>query len=106
MGDRDASARDDSESCIAWLTQRLNDPADAVRIMAARRLYNHAESRDTVLDVLADLLKSDSEFVRHAALLTVDELPGSAGDLDDDIRAMQLSNNYLERVAEHALNSR
>ena len=87
------------------LLAALKHNSPAVRIAAARglSLVNRRKHNDSVRDTLHALLKHPSEFVRHAALLTIDETPGLAAQSLDAIRAMDPSNNYIERVAQHAL---
>ena len=94
-------------AALAQRTAGLRDRSEAVRIAAARSLWVFDPSRPAVLECLGELLQSDDAFIRHAALLTADELDGAAKQLSDSIRTMQSTNHflarYLQTVSTHAL---
>lgn len=52
-------------------------------------------------------LQSDNPYVRHAAVLVVDDLGPQAVEFLDDVRAMlKIDNGYAARVGEHILKTR
>ncbi len=84
------------ETARERLLAAMNDPAPVVRIAAARAVSN--------VPLLVRELKSDQEWVRLHAALALDELGGKAGPAREALRAAARdANNYVRRVAEHAL---
>ncbi|MCA9048923.1 MAG: sulfatase-like hydrolase/transferase, partial [Planctomycetaceae bacterium] len=91
------------------VTAAAADASVAVRIAAARGL--HVLGSDAAaLNVLTAALKQDDEFVRHAALVQLDEM-GSAGqaavpqvrELVEELRKSRRKLEYAGNVAAHLL---
>ncbi|MBI1895898.1 MAG: sulfatase-like hydrolase/transferase [Acidobacteria bacterium] len=80
----------------AALNKARGDPAPVVRVAAARGLRDAA--------ALATLLGHEEEWVRLHAALALDDLGTLAAQAKPTLRnALKDSNNYVPRVAEHAL---
>lgn len=84
----------------------LTDESPAVRLAAARSLHPLPQYRPRIADVLAELLLHPQESVRHAAILTVDELDGMGAALRDPVTTLHQANSrgYIHNVAEHIVN--
>ena len=93
-----------SDDSVMTLRSALDDPSPAVRIAAARGLYR-AGKVDEAIDVLEAGLKSENEFVRHAAVVEVDEMGAAGAQLASAIKSMNQSNGYIKNIAAHALNT-
>jgi uncharacterized sulfatase len=88
----------------AALAKAVKDRAAAVRVAAAdglRRLGKH----ESALLVLLAALEDDNPWVRHAAILALDEMGEKAAGAKPALtKALKDSNPYVVRVAQHALN--
>ncbi len=94
-----ASVRDQAATAAARL---LDDPATWVRIAAADALCRLGRS-DAAIPILIDALKDANPWVRLQAIQVIDRLdidarPALTASLKD-------SNEYVVRVAEHAINA-
>jgi arylsulfatase A-like enzyme len=85
------------------LLHGLKDKSPAVRIAAARFLFQHAAHRSKVAPVLARLLKSPEAGIRHAAVLAVDELGNLGQQLRKDVEQMDQNDNYIKTIVRHIL---
>jgi uncharacterized sulfatase len=85
------------------LRQALADESPVVRVAAADALAQLGES-EPALPVLRQALKHDNEWVRHAAIQGLDRMGKTARPALDDIKtATSDSNDFVKRVARHAL---
>ncbi len=85
------------------LLNGLTDKSPAVRIAAARSLYEFDLHRNTVAAELARLLCHPEVSVRHAAILTVDEVNGLDTQLRQEVSEMNPADKYVKSVVEHIL---
>lgn len=86
------------------LAAALKDPAAAVRVAAARGLLRAGAHAGPALDLLTAELASPREWVRLQAALALDEAGEQARPAADALRqALEDKNNYVPRVARHAL---
>src|SRR5262249_25432571 len=92
-----------SQAALAAVTAALSDADPAVRVAAAdalRRLGQGARG----LAVLTAALADGNPGVRHAAGLALDELGAQAKPARQAlVAALEDENNYVVRVAQHAL---
>lgn len=87
-----------------------------VRVAAAQSLVKlrregskeiDAATLDAVRPIYVEGLKSDNPYIRHAAVLAVDELGPQAAEFLDEVRAMlKIDNAYAARVGEFLLKTR
>jgi len=94
--------RSDNEDDLA---SALTHDSPAVRVAAVRGLagIDAEEHNDRIRDTLHALVNHPSEFVRHAVLLAIDEIPGMAEQSRDVVQSLDRSNKYIDRVAAHIL---
>jgi len=98
LGNLDASAPG------AALEAALKDSSAAVRVAAARGLLRAGSRQEAALKLLTVELASPREWVRLAAALALDESGAKARPAADALRrALEDKNNYVPRVARHAL---
>ena len=89
------------EERIARLLQESESPAAALRIAAAAGLAR-AQGTAEAVSILKEALETENEFVRHAAMLEIDEagrdviLP-----LRESLSADE-NEEYVRRLSEHA----
>ena len=85
------------------LLNGLTDESPAVRIAAARSLYEFDQHRNTVAAELTQLLRHPQVSVRHAAALTVDEVDGLDTQLQQEVSEMNPADKYVKSVVQHIL---
>lgn len=87
-------------------TERLlleaNSPGAALRIAASAGLAR-AGRLDESVNILRDALKSGNEFVRHAAILEIDEAGRDTIRPLRELLSADQNEDYFRRLAEHAL---
>jgi len=88
---------------VPLLLLGLNDDSPAVRIAAARSLFQHKGHREKVAPILATLLNNDELSIRHAALLALDELGELSELLRQDVEQMPQENNYIKTIIRHII---
>ena len=88
----------------AVIQQAANDSAASVRVAAARALHLNGKSQQA-RGLLLEQLRSDSEFVRHAAINAIDEMGPAPDDTRKVIASLGVQNKYISRIAEHILNA-
>ncbi len=93
-----------SDAALKQMESSAKDSSAAVRIAAARGL-NLLGATDQAVTVLRKELASDSDFVRHAAIVELDEIGAKAFEAADDIKRLkqQTKSAYIRNVADHAL---
>lgn len=89
------------------LLKALQDDAAIVRIAAAQALAPHRDFQEPALEVLKTETKSEHEWVRHYAVLALDELGEVARPALPELKAAleDKDNKYVVRVANHAINA-
>lgn len=88
---------------VPLLLRGLDDVSPAVRIAAARSLFQYTAYRSRVASALASLLSNEELPIRHAALLAVDELGDLGQQLRQNVEQMQQDNNYIKTIVHHVL---
>ncbi|MEO1979811.1 MAG: HEAT repeat domain-containing protein, partial [Fuerstiella sp.] len=85
------------------------DASVAVRIAAARGLHRAGKTNRSIA-VLSDALKNESDFVKHAAIIELDEMGAAAAASKNAITQMQKQmaldskkGGYIANIATHAL---
>jgi uncharacterized sulfatase len=92
-----------SKEALEAVKKLLTDEAPSVRIAAADALFRLGKP-DEALPVLREALKSKNEWVRLAAINVLDRMGEKARPALEDFRkSLKDSNQYVVRVAEHAV---
>lgn len=92
-------------SRVTEIAATLTDRAPAVRIAGARALIQMADPAPA-LDVLGEALRHEDEWVRLLAVQVLDEIGAEAYPVVPALHAaLEDSNKYVVRVANHALNA-
>jgi N-sulfoglucosamine sulfohydrolase len=85
------------------IVKAMSDSAPVVRIAAARAAHRQPGDNKAIAVMIREL-KSDQEWVRLHAVTALDELGGAAKPAMEALReALKDSNEYVRRVATHAL---
>ncbi|MEZ6059011.1 MAG: sulfatase-like hydrolase/transferase [Planctomycetaceae bacterium] len=91
-----------SDEDIRTLTARLTDASGAVRVAAARGLHRAGRTEDA-LPTVVTALSDNSEFVRHAALVELDDMGSAAAAAKETVKSMNASGEYVKRMVDHIL---
>ncbi len=100
--DRLPNAKDVQYKLRTVLASVTQDRSPAVRIAAARALHKTRRTNEAV-DLLIGELDDESEFVRHAAILEIDEIGPKASAARDAVQKLAGKKGYISDLANHAL---
>ncbi len=93
----------DAHPALKTIEAALNDPKPGVRVAAADALARLGHSKQATA-TLIQVLSGPNEWARVAALNVLDRLDAKAGEARSAIeKAMKDKNDYVKRLAEHAL---
>lgn len=90
------------DSTVETFRSGLKDSSAAVRLAAARGMYRAGHS-EAALKLLIQELDSNNEFVRHAAVVEIDEMGADGAPAQHAIQTMNQSSGYIRNIAAHAL---
>lgn len=91
-------------ACMRAVNAAMYDDSPSVQIAAARTL--HKDGKDQLaLDLLESALQNKNDFVRHAALIELDEMGSAAAPLLDQIQPLAKGKGYAPDVARHIVDN-
>jgi len=89
------------------LPVRIAAASSLVRMRRGESAETDASTLNAVRPIYVEGLQSENPYIRHAAVLAVDDLGAQATEFADDIRAMlKIDNAYAARVGEFILSTR